>query len=106
MDRQQIEAAAARLDQAERTRVQIGLLSLEHPLMDMAAAYATQAAWVAKKLAAGRTVLGRKIGLTSKAMQAALGIDTPDSGILFDDMLFADGATIPPDRFIQPRIEA
>jgi 2-oxo-hept-3-ene-1,7-dioate hydratase len=106
MDPEQIEAAAARLDQAERTRVQIGLLSLEHPEMDMAAAYAVQAAWVAKKLAAGRTILGRKIGLTSKAMQAALGIDTPDSGILFDDMLFADGATIPPDRFIQPRIEA
>jgi len=51
-------------------------------------------------------VVGWKIGLTSKAMQYALNIDIPDSGILFDDMVFADGATVPAGRFIQPRVEA
>ncbi|RDL50400.1 2-hydroxyhexa-2,4-dienoate hydratase [Ensifer sp. M14] len=51
-------------------------------------------------------MIGWKIGLTSKAMQYALNIDIPDSGVLFDDMMFEDGATIPADRFIQPRIEA
>jgi 2-oxo-hept-3-ene-1,7-dioate hydratase len=101
-----IHAAAEALDAAETTRTQMGLLSLRHPGMTMDDAYAVQAAWVARKLAGGRRIIGRKIGLTSKAMQQALAIDIPDSGVLFDDMDFADGATIPPDRFIQPRIEA
>ncbi|MBY3217692.1 2-oxo-hepta-3-ene-1,7-dioic acid hydratase [Rhizobium laguerreae] len=98
--------AAERLDIAERTRKQTELLSLRYPHMTMDDAYAVQSAWVKKKIAAGRNVIGWKIGLTSKAMQYALNIDTPDSGVLFDDMLFEDGATVPADRFIQPRIEA
>jgi 2-oxo-hept-3-ene-1,7-dioate hydratase len=102
----EIAAAARALDGAERTRTQIGLLSLAHPGMDMDDAYAVQAAWMELKRAAGRKIIGRKIGLTSKAMQQALNIDIPDSGILLDDMLFSDGATIPKGRFIQPRIEA
>lgn len=106
MTREEIEAAAAALDAAERTRTQIGLLSLAHPGMSMDNAYAVQAAWVERKLISGRRVIGRKIGLTSKAMQAALSIDIPDSGILLDDMLFDNDAVIPGDRFIQPRIEA
>lgn len=106
MTPEEIEAAATRLDEAERTGRQIGLLSAAHPDMTLDDAYAVQAAWVARKLAAGRRQIGWKIGLTSRAMQQALGIDTPDSGVLFDDMLFADGAAIPKGRFIQPRVEA
>jgi 2-oxo-hept-3-ene-1,7-dioate hydratase len=102
----EIATAADRLETAEKTRVQIGLLSLAHPGMTIDDAYAVQAAFVARKRAAGRRVIGWKIGLTSKAMQQALAIDTPDSGVLLDDMLFEDGAMIAPDRFIQPRIEA
>ncbi|ACI57701.1 2-oxo-hept-3-ene-1,7-dioate hydratase [Rhizobium sp. BK619] len=102
----EIQAAAESLDQAERTRIQTGLLSLRHPQMNMDDAYAVQSAWVKKKIAAGRKPIGWKIGLTSKAMQYALNIDIPDSGVLFDDMVFEDGATVPADRFIQPRIEA
>ena len=101
-----IETAVTALDEAERSRVQTGLLSLKHPQATMDDAYAIQAAWVKRKLAAGRQIIGWKIGLTSKAMQSALNITTPDSGVLFDDMLFADGAEIPQNRFIQPRIEA
>jgi 2-oxo-hept-3-ene-1,7-dioate hydratase len=104
--KEEIEAAATSLFEAERTGRQIGLLSLKHPGMTMDDAYAIQAALVKRKLAAGRRVLGWKIGLTSKAMQYALNIDTPDSGVLFDDMVFEDGAMIPADRFIQPRVEA
>ena len=74
--------------------------------MTMADAYAIQNAWVDLKRASGRQVTGRKIGLTSRAMQSQLGIDIPDSGVLFDDMFFASGAVIPKDRFIEPRIEA
>lgn len=106
LTKDQIDAAAARLDEAERSRVQIGLLSLQYPEIGMDDAYAIQAAWVRRKIAAGRRVIGWKIGLTSKAMQNALNIDIPDSGVLFDDMVFEDGATVPGNRFIQPRIEA
>ena len=102
----EIKAAAAALDEAERTRTQTGLLSLKHPGMDMDDAYAVQSAWVKKKIADGRKVIGWKIGLTSKAMQYALNINIPDSGVLFDDMVFEDGAAVPKDRFIQPRVEA
>ena len=98
--------AAEDLFQAEQSGRQIGLLSLRHPDMNMDDAYAIQSALAEKKRAAGRQVIGWKIGLTSKAMQYALSIDTPDSGILFDDMRFDNGATIPNGRFIQPRIEA
>lgn len=101
-----IETAADDLDRAERTRSQIGLLSLRHPDISMDDAYAIQAAWVKKKIASGRKAIGWKIGLTSRAMQYALNINIPDSGVLFDDMAFDDGAAIPADRFIQPRIEA
>lgn len=102
----QIADAAARLATAEKTRVQMGLLSLQHPQMTMDDAYAVQAAFVAARHAEGRRTIGWKIGLTSKAMQSALNIATPDSGVLMDDMAFEDGAAIPADRFIQPRIEA
>ena len=98
--------AAADLLEAERTGRQIGLLSLRHPDIDMDDAYAIQNAIHAQKLAEGRHVIGWKIGLTSKAMQSALKIDIPDSGILFDDMAFDSGATVRQGRFIQPRIEA
>lgn len=102
----QIDKAAAALMQAEQTRRQIGLLSRIYPGMTMDDAYDVQAGFVGAKLAAGGRQVGWKIGLTSKAMQSALGIATPDSGVLLADMVFDDGATIPADRFIQPRIEA
>lgn len=101
-----VEAAARRLEEAERTRTQIRMISLDHPQMDMDDAYAVQNAWLDIKLANGRKVLGHKIGLTSKAMQYALNIDMPDSGFLLDDMFFQDASDIPTDRFIQTRIEA
>ena len=101
-----VATLAAELDQAERSRTQIPLISRRFPAASLADAYAVQDAWVRLKLAAGRRRIGWKIGLTSQAMQAALQIDTPDSGVLLDDMQFEDGVTIAPDRFIQPRVEA
>jgi 2-oxo-hept-3-ene-1,7-dioate hydratase len=101
-----IATAAETLLQAEATGIQCRLLSLQYPEMTLDDAYAVQAALVARKRAAGAKVIGWKIGLTSRAMQQALNITTPDSGVLLDEMLFADGAMIPQGRFIQPRIEA
>lgn len=106
MTPEQITAAAAALDQAERDRRQIGLLSLAHPGIDLDDAYRIQAAWMDRKQAQGHRPIGWKIGLTSRAMQQALNIDTPDSGVILESMAFDDGAIISPDRFIQPRVEA
>lgn len=98
--------AAADLFDAEASLEQIGLLTKRHPEMGMDDAYAVQNAIYRAKLAQGRSVVGWKIGLTSKAMQYALNIDIPDSGILFDDMVFKNGEMVPKGRFIQPRVEA
>ncbi len=106
MNAEQIESAASILYEAEAQGQQCGLLSLAYPTMTLADAYAVQSALVARKLAAGARAIGWKIGLTSRAMQQALNITTPDSGVLLDNMLFQSGATIAPGRFIQPRIEA
>jgi 2-oxo-hept-3-ene-1,7-dioate hydratase len=102
----QINAAAEALFQAEATGVQMGMLSLTYPDITLDDAYAVQAALVALKRAKGVKVVGWKIGLTSRAMQQALNITTPDSGVLLDNMVFASGSTVPKGRFIQPRIEA
>ena len=102
----QIAAAGQNLLSAEQSRLQRGLLSAEYPHATMDDAYAIQRAFVDRKLAEGRRIIGWKIGLTSRAMQQQLNITTPDSGVLLDDMAFASGATIPAGRFIAPRIEA
>ena len=99
-------SAARALLHAEVERTQIGLLSLQYPEMEMRDAYAIQSEILNAKRASGRSVIGWKIGLTSKAMQSALNIDIPDSGVLFDDMLFNHDGLVPKDRFIQPRVEA
>lgn len=106
LDDDAVRAAAQALGQAERSHDQIRLLTDRHPDMTMDDAYAIQAEWMRMKQAAGDGIIGWKIGLTSKAMQAALSIDIPDSGVLLRSMAFDNGADIPKDRFIQPRIEA
>jgi 2-oxo-hept-3-ene-1,7-dioate hydratase len=106
LDQTAICAAAAALDGAERSHVQIPLLSEDHSAMTMDDAYAIQAEWVGTKRARGDNVVGWKIGLTSKAMQAALSINIPDSGVLLRSMVFENDVTISPQRFIQPRVEA
>jgi 2-oxo-hept-3-ene-1,7-dioate hydratase len=101
-----INSAAQSLHQAERSRSQIRQLSQQHPAINIADAYAIQKRWIEIKVGEGRVVKGHKIGLTSKAMQSALNIDEPDSGVLLDDMFFADGGLVPSERFIATRVEA
>src|SRR5215470_11010501 len=105
LSQDQIRSAAERLDRAEKTRTQIRQLSQEFPAITLDDAYAIQKVWIQIKVAAGRVVKGHKIGLTSKAMQSALNIDEPDSGVLLDDMFFADGGIVPTERFIATRVE-
>lgn len=102
----EIRDAASRLYQAEKERRQIPALSLAYPSMDMEDAYRVQKHWVDRKIAEGRRIVGYKIGLTSRAMQLAVNIDTPDYGILLDDMVLRNGGNIPAGHFLDPRIEA
>jgi 2-oxo-hept-3-ene-1,7-dioate hydratase len=100
-----IDAEAALLDEAEQTRTPARQSTAAHPDMTIDDAYAVQAAWIDRKLDRGRRIVGHKIGLTSRAMQQAMRIDTPDSGVLLDDMVFEDGTDIEAAAFVDPRIE-
>lgn len=101
----EIEHAAAMLHEAETRRKQIAPLTQQYPAIDMDDAYAIQKRWVDRKIADGRSITGYKIGLTSRAMQMAMNIDTPDFGVLLDDMAFEDGDRIPAGDYLDPRIE-
>jgi 2-keto-4-pentenoate hydratase len=69
-------------------------------------AYAVQEINTARSLAAGRRLVGRKIGLTSLVVQKQLGVGQPDYGMLFDDMAVLDGWEVARERLIQPKVEA
>lgn len=103
-DQHLITQLAAELQQAEKTRIQIEHFSKRFPSMTVEDGYQISRAWVAMKIAEGRTVQGHKIGLTSRAMQQASQITEPDYGTLLDDMFFTPG-DIPTTRFIAPRVE-
>jgi 2-oxo-hept-3-ene-1,7-dioate hydratase len=96
---------ARRLDEAERNGVQIRQFSLDYPGITIEDAYTVQRHWTQMKRARGRSLVGHKIGLTSRAMQVSSQIDEPDYGMLLDDMMFRDGGDIPFQRFIVPRVE-
>ena len=97
--------AAQSMLQAEREAKPVVQLTTIYPNITVEDAYAVQGEVIAAKLAAGRRVVGHKIGLTSKAMQAASGVTEPDYGVLLDDMFHSDGETLRAGRFIVPRIE-
>lgn len=100
-----IASLAAELNDAEQSREQIRQISARHPDMTIADGYRISKQWVDLKLAGGRTVVGHKIGLTSRAMQQASGITEPDYGTLLDDMVFEQGSDVPCGRFITPKVE-
>jgi 2-keto-4-pentenoate hydratase len=102
-----IETCAARIFEARRTRICIPPVRTLLPETDVAAAYAVQTVNNLRLEAGGARRVGRKIGLTSEAVQRQLGVDQPDFGVLFDFMDFGDdGAEIAASRLIAPRIEA
>ena len=73
---------------------------------DIPSAYAVQRLLTEDSLARGRRIVGHKIGLTSPAVQSQLGVDQPDSGVLFADMRMANGATVASEKLLQPKVEA
>jgi 2-oxo-hept-3-ene-1,7-dioate hydratase len=105
MSADQIDAEAVLLDTAEQTRVQCRQTTSVHADITMDEAYAVQAAWRDLKVGRGERIVGHKIGLTSRAMQEAMKITTPDSGFLTDAMMFESGAELESAAYLDGRIE-
>ncbi|MEM5427716.1 2-keto-4-pentenoate hydratase [Cupriavidus oxalaticus] len=97
---------AGRLNAAELSRQPIGPIRGEIAQDDMATAYAIQQTNVDARVANGERIVGRKIGLTSLAVQKQLGVDQPDFGALFAGMAYGDDQPMPLSRLIQPKVEA
>ncbi|MEM5518067.1 fumarylacetoacetate hydrolase family protein [Henriciella sp. AS95] len=104
-DQTQYEAAAARLRDAYSGETLPPMRDVLSPT-DVDGAYAIQAVNTRAWSAEGRKIIGRKVGLTAKAVQQQLGVDQPDFGVLFDDMQVPNGGTLSPSSCIQPKAEA
>ncbi|TNF63376.1 MAG: 2-oxo-hepta-3-ene-1,7-dioic acid hydratase [Burkholderiales bacterium] len=104
-----VQQLAAELRRSRETRTPVEHFSRRHPGMDIEDGYRIGRAWVELEKAAGKKVIGHKIGLTSRAMQISSQIDEPDYGTLLDDMLYVARAgevlEIPAQNFIAPRVE-
>jgi 2-keto-4-pentenoate hydratase len=105
IDAQTVEALADALLAAETSREPIDALTATYPQLTVEDAYAVQQVNTARKLAAGHRIVGRKVGLTSLAMQQQLGVDQPDYGAITDDMLVQAPATIDLSSLIASRVE-
>lgn len=105
-DPARLDALASALWEAEQTRRPIPPLTDDVPGLTVDDAYEIQSRNVARKLDAGRLVLGRKVGLTSRAMQQMLGVNEPDYGVLTDDMFVEEGDAVSVATLCQPKIEA
>jgi 2-keto-4-pentenoate hydratase len=103
-----INELAQELDTAWRSRVAISPLTETHADLSVSDAYKIQSRWTELRQSRGEEIVGRKIGLTSKAIQQQLGVSEPDYGALWRSSFFvaADGRVeIPTSEFLQPRIE-
>lgn len=106
LDKATIEALAEHLENAELERREVTKITDDHPDMDWDDAYAIQNAIRARKIARGTRIAGLKMGLTSRAKMKQMGVEQPVYGFLCDYGAYADGAEIPCENFIHPRIEA
>src|SRR5690606_4172777 len=98
-------AIAAELADADRDHAVIPRITARYPEATIEDSYAIQGIWRDRMIASGRRLVGRKIGLTSKAMKQATGITEPDYGVMFDDTVYPSGSEIPVDHFSNVRIE-
>ncbi|MCU1621764.1 MAG: 2-keto-4-pentenoate hydratase [Frankiales bacterium] len=101
---QRLDAAEA-LRMAEATQVAVPPLITTYPGIDVVDSYEIQLLNIRRRLAAGATVYGHKVGLSSKAMQEMMGVDEPDYGHLLSDMVYSEDAPIPTQSFLLPRVE-
>src|SRR5699024_3693897 len=96
---------ADELHQANLDLTPVLLLTKRYPNMVIEDSYAIQKSWSDRHIETGRSKAGRKIGLTCKAMHAAIGIDEPDYGIIFYDQVFESGHVFEWQKYTPPRIE-
>jgi 2-keto-4-pentenoate hydratase len=101
-----VEAVAERIRSAYRTRTPVPPIRELLPEGAIDQAYAAQEVNTRRWLDEGRKLVGRKIGLTSLAVQRQLGVSQPDYGMLFSDMAVPDGWDVPSSQLIQPKVEA
>jgi 2-keto-4-pentenoate hydratase len=101
-----VAAAAERLWEAQRELVPCAPVRDLLGVDDVDAAYAVQARLTERHVAAGRRPIGWKVGLTNPVIQAQLGVDQPDFGILFADTEAFDDLEVPAATLLQPRVEA
>lgn len=106
MDKQKIEQYGEELYQAFLERRPVAPLISREPDITIEDAYRIQEAFVARRLAAGETIVGKKIGATSRPVQEMLGVYQPDFGILLSGMVYQEGDTIDLSQMIQPKAEA
>jgi 2-keto-4-pentenoate hydratase len=99
------QRAADLLREAEATRVAVPPLVQTFPGIDVVDAYEIQLLNIRRRLDAGATVYGHKVGLSSKAMQEMMGVDEPDYGHLLSDMVLAEQLPVPTGRYLLPRVE-
>src|SRR5436189_5986997 len=90
---------------AEKEKKQAVQLSVTYPHITIEDSYAISSAVAQHKIKAGARLIGHKVGLTSKAMQASSQINEPDYGHLLDTMMIADGPKVPHDDYCLPRVE-
>ena len=105
MDQKTIEALGDSLYDALVARTPIAPLSAAHPDMTIEDAYHVQQRMIARRLEKGDRVIGKKIGVTSKAVMNMLGVHQPDFGYLLDSMVFNEGESVDMDTLIQPKAE-
>ena len=105
MDQNTIEGLGDELYQALVKREVLSPLTERHPEMRIEDAYRVQQRMIARRIEAGERIVGKKIGVTSKAVMNMLGVFQPDFGILLDGMIYNEGEAIPADTLIQPKAE-
>ena len=101
-----VAEVADRLWRAEIEHSPISPITDAHPELALEDAYAIQTYNIERRVASGRVIRGRKVGLTSRPMQELLGVSEPDFGVLLDDMFVEDGDEVPLETMLQPRVEA
>lgn len=101
-----VEALADELLDAESKNQSVAPITVRFPDVSVTDAYQIQLEVLEKKKVAGRRVIGKKVGLTSLAMQKMLGVNEPDYGHLLDDMQVADGEAVKCSSLISPKVEA
>lgn len=99
-------AAATALRQAREQRQTIKKISVSHDINGLDEAYAVAQINTEFRVQHGARIVGKKIGLTSNAVQQQLGVDQPDFGILFEDMMVLEGESVKVSQLIQPKAEA